>query len=453
MDPAKKIDDSSAVEKPNEINTNWHQTCPTPTDYLQPRSGNPDIAPRETKTSHEIFASKSFANPTCPAASVTLDRTRDATSDEIMSDNPDVEEAPQSPAKSLRTNQSTSDDEAADFNDVGDGEGDLGSQNSRDTGSEAGHSENEDDEEHRASNKPNSENACGDDYDYESFGSQYTTTSTVEYDQEKFETYQHKVAQLCRDIGCVDPVNIQRMKGGGFNRIIGLSIPSSNKEWILRIPRFTMDDDVSNELKDQVDVLLSLSRHDFLHVPLPIGYDSTTNNSLKSPYVIQERAQGTSLGAIFYTLPMSEKLQITAIVAKMLLKLETITFERPGRLIGSRKGPDFSPVTTLVPGEISIAGYREDGLEDRPIMEKQSFTDFITFLLDYRKSKQPNWPKLLEMCDRLKAIAKEMESAGLVRARDNDSILFHWDLSAANIMIKKVAAMPETNAHEEPCPE
>jgi hypothetical protein len=79
-------------------------------------------------------------------------------------------------------------------------------------------------------------------------------------------------------------------------------------------------------------------------------------------------------------------------------------------------------------------------------MENQSFPDFIATLLDYRKSKNADWPELLGMWDRLKAIAKEIESAGLVRASDNDSVLFHWDFSSSNIMIKKVAVLPDPDS-------
>lgn len=259
-----------------------------------------------------------------------------------------------------------------------------------------------------------------------------------EYEQEPFETYQHKVSQLCHDLGYGEPSKIERMKGGGYNRVIGLTLQSGQKhDYVLRIPRSALDEVLMGEIKDQVAVTLYLSRYDFLHVPVIAAFDTTVNNVLECQYVLQERIDGSSIQDIFYTLPLFEKLQITRAVAKMLLQLESITLERPGRLVGTGDLPARSDTAPASANEIKITGYCNSFIEDLPVMEKQPLVSLITSLLEIRKQQNLDWDEMVERCERLQAIAREMVDAGLVRVTDNNCALWHWDFSAANVMIRR----------------
>jgi len=265
-------------------------------------------------------------------------------------------------------------------------------------------------------------------------------SSTIEYEQEPFETYQHKVAQLCRDIGYGKPSKVERMRGGGYNRVIGLTFPSGQQhEYILRIPRSALDEVERGEIKDQVAVALYLSRYDFLHVPAIAAFDTTVNNVIKSQYVLQERIDGIAIQDIFYTLPISQKLEITTVVAKMLIQLETVTLEKPGRLVGTGDLSDLSHVAPTSANEIKITGYRNNPVEDMPLVETQPLTSFITSLLEIRKQKNLDWDEMVVRCGRLQAIAKEMEEVGLMRPTDSECVLWHWDLSASNVMIRRAS--------------
>jgi len=264
-------------------------------------------------------------------------------------------------------------------------------------------------------------------------------SSTDEYCQEPFETYQHKVSQLCRDIGLGELLKIERMKGGSFNRVVGLTFPSpTQRDYVLRIPRSSLDEDQAHEIKDQVSVLLYLSQHGFLQVPRIAAFDITHNNALESQYVLMERLQGTCVQDVFYNLPLPEKLQITTIVAELLIKLESIGLDKPGRLIGTGDLPDRSHIAPVSANAINITGYRNNPMEDMPSFETQHIVPFITSLLDFRKQEDPDWDEMVERCERLQTIAKEMEGAGLIRNTDIDCVLWHWDLSARNILIRQV---------------
>ncbi|KAE9368667.1 hypothetical protein N431DRAFT_561037 [Stipitochalara longipes BDJ] len=261
-------------------------------------------------------------------------------------------------------------------------------------------------------------------------------SSTVEYEQEPFETYQYKAAQLCRNIGYGVPSKIERMKGGGYNRIIGLTFESGQqRDYVLRIPREALDEVEIDKIKDQVAVVLYLSQYDFLNIPVIAAFDTTVNNVLECQYVLQERIDGVAVQDVFYTLPLAEKLQITTAVAKTLLQLESVALERPGRLVGTGDLPNRSDVALTSTKEIKITGFANDPVEDLPLMEKQPLVSLIVSLLEIRKQRNIDWDEMVERCERLQAITKEMEAAGLMSNTDDYCVPWHWDLSAANIMI------------------
>jgi len=71
------------------------------------------------------------------------------------------------------------------------------------------------------------------------------------YAHEAFETFQFKVIQLCLNTGFGEPSEIQRMKGGAFNRVIGLAFALREPQsYVLRIPRIGMVEDISTEVKN-----------------------------------------------------------------------------------------------------------------------------------------------------------------------------------------------------------
>jgi hypothetical protein len=144
-------------------------------------------------------------------------------------------------------------------------------------------------------------------------------SSTFEYEQEPFETHQHKVLQLCRDIGYGEPAKIERRKGGSFNRIIGLEFASPKKlRYILHIPQHGTEFDESQDIKDQVATLDYVLQH--LPVTSAAAFDSTQNNVLASAYVLQERIPGVLLEDVFYDLPLAEKLQIATKIAELMIR-------------------------------------------------------------------------------------------------------------------------------------
>ncbi|KAH7391306.1 hypothetical protein BKA64DRAFT_677302 [Cadophora sp. MPI-SDFR-AT-0126] len=280
--------------------------------------------------------------------------------------------------------------------------------------------------------------------DEDNYDSESICSSTIQYCQEQFHIYKFKVIQLCRDIGLGEPRKIERMEGGSFNRVIGLTFPSGDKpEYVLRVPRYALDEDQTKDIIDQVSVQLHLAKCDSLPVASVAAYDSTTNNAINSQYVLQERLHGETLCDIFYDLPLCEKLQIATKTAEIILKLESIKVDKPGRLVGADDLPPFSHPPAVPLADIKISGFRDHPMSDGPGLEKQPLASFIWELLEHRKEIYEDMPHLVERCEKLQVIALEMQSAGLVRVADSDTVLWHWDLSASNILARQVTTPAE----------
>ncbi|PVI02219.1 hypothetical protein DM02DRAFT_523265 [Periconia macrospinosa] len=136
-------------------------------------------------------------------------------------------------------------------------------------------------------------------------------------DYEPFETYQHKVTQLAgQAFPKAQKITLERVRGGSENRTIGVNVFDSRpnifvriwqriltpcyptnqntaKQYILRIPRW------KNEfLEQQVAILRVVGSKTSLPVPKVVQYDTTSDNGLKSQYMIQNRIPGRPLKSI-----------------------------------------------------------------------------------------------------------------------------------------------------------
>ncbi|CZT47068.1 uncharacterized protein RSE6_07594 [Rhynchosporium secalis] len=170
---------------------------------------------------------------------------------------------------------------------------------------------------------------------------------------------------------------------------------------------------------DQVSIHLHLAKYDKFHIPSIVAWDATSNNAVKSEYVVQTKLQGASLHDVYYQLPLTERLEVATSVAEMLLSLESITFENPGRLTGTEEVPITSYRAPTSINAIQITGYRNNPVTNGPLMEKQPLPQFISALVEHRKERHSDWGVLGMKCDQLKEITVEMQRAGMFRIADN----------------------------------
>ncbi len=326
-------------------------------------------------------------------------------------------------------------------------------------------------------------------------------TSTMEYGQTPFDQYTHQVKELChllwppspkvaQDVktsrvgrllannrvpGVLLPKRsrsarasappkeflIERLKGGGYNRIIGITIKHSIDEepvrLILRVPRF---DDARPDL--ELAVLKFIRHHTSIPVPEVKYFDLTSNNPLKKCYVIQNRIPGYDLQTdgtaptCYPNLNHEQKCTFAKEFALLLLQLQDIMHPFPG-LIEASANSDDDRSFTVRPFDLETCLGRAP---EQDLTDKFPFFDVRPFVKDWKPSGKPpfdettyyfmlaqfgRWKALELRCDpasigwmkhydRLVTMARQMDDLGLLG--DDENCICHLDLLGAprNIM-------------------
>ena len=204
-------------------------------------------------------------------------------------------------------------------------------------------------------------------------------TSTEEYCQNPFEEFSLQVMQLCENLwkeqttsehdsdptspthnGCpakAVPSNpkefiLEKMKGGGFNRVIGIDIIDSREgsgestRLVLRVPRF-----VHARPDRDVATLRFVRKYTSIPVPEVVRYDFTKNNPLGSPYLVQARIPGHNLQSdsspsCYPNLSHKQKCIVAKEVGRILREIQAVEHSAPGH-IEANFDPDGSEGYTV----------------------------------------------------------------------------------------------------------
>ena len=198
-------------------------------------------------------------------------------------------------------------------------------------------------------------------------------TSTEEYCQIPFEEYSLQVKQLCEQLwstqpyprsiddsidqvnrqsaGIVEPSGfhefiIEKMKGGGFNRVIGIDVTNpgnltaGTRRVVLRIPRFN-----NARLDRDIAALRFVRKHTSIPVPEIVTYDLTKANPLDSPYLVQTRIQGHDLqanpGPNYYpNLSHNQKCTVAKELGRILREIQSVEHSSPGLIEAAKESQD-----------------------------------------------------------------------------------------------------------------
>ncbi|KAF5868469.1 uncharacterized protein Bfra_012379 [Botrytis fragariae] len=280
-----------------------------------------------------------------------------------------------------------------------------------------------------------------DDFIHEDIGSNKTSikdrsltgSSTYMYEKEPFDTYRCKVNQLCIDIGLVEPSTIKHLDGGSYNRVIGLPFRSDSgiQRRILRIPqKWDMKWSKQTDIQNQAEINMWLQKFAFLHVPKVLAIDTTAANSLKSPSVLQERIQGIPLDDLFFEVPtqlaMSMRLEVVNTIAEFIIKLETTTLDKPGRLVGTHAVPWTSTSVACSASRIEFAGFSRNFMESAPPLENQDLYSLLPTMIKahqtIRTQNDAQW---------------EMSAKHFFKSSDSINVLWHWYLEPRHIFVGK----------------
>ncbi|PMD41799.1 hypothetical protein L207DRAFT_565571 [Hyaloscypha variabilis F] len=219
------------------------------------------------------------------------------------------------------------------------------------------------------------------------------------------------------------------MHGGGFNRIVGIFVTSSESptasQYVLRVPRF----DASRLDRDLAPLQL-LRRRSKIKVPEVTAFDTTSHNVLESPYMIQTRIPGSPLFPAYPDLPYELKYDIAYELGRVFSELNSIRSVVAGRLtLSPSQGPlRIQPFNNMDPDATVL-------YENGPPAQKPS--DMLLALLEYKKelvvAEGPKQSFRVSFFDSFIVVASEMSARGLFD--DNYYCLCHPDLEPRNILV------------------
>ena len=295
--------------------------------------------------------------------------------------------------------------------------------------------------------------------------SAHSYTSTIGYNQEPWDEYRSRVEKLCNSLWPVPKSisarlskrlrtkkllrsilppsqvpTIERLQGGDYNRITGLTLPlpkgRGTQKLILRTNRW------GEGRPDREAAILDYVRQKTtIPVPEVVKKDFTCNNALEKAYVIQKRIPGGDLNSIWESLSHSQRCSVArelGCVVKTLLSLESSV---PGLIEAVPKPTGFASDFRIVPLEVKEPG--EEATEEQASelssqeslpLTHQTIGEFFKFQFGRWLAMAQTRPfeRVTNLFTRLLEIVCEMNCMGLFNSATY--CLCHVDLHSRNIM-------------------
>ena len=259
-------------------------------------------------------------------------------------------------------------------------------------------------------------------------------TTTIVYGHETWEDFVPRVHQLCRQLWPSasedEDFIVKKLRGGSYNRIIGietpLSISGTQNRYILRIPRFEFA---------QQERELAIARYVRQHTSIPtaeiIFFDATSENPLSEPYVVQSKIPGQDLQVAYPKLTHEQKLDVAEQWGRMLLSELTVKNDFAG-VVHATTDETGAEIFGVRPFEVDPP---DDDTQDVRLLSKQSILD--TLIIQFERwdaADRRLYPDdELDHFELLTIVAKEMNAAGLFS--DSFFSLCHLDLAPRNVMV------------------
>lgn len=305
-----------------------------------------------------------------------------------------------------------------------------------------------------------------------SSGTDASSTSTTCYEQEPFSTFKASVEILCTTSLWpsipLKQITIERMRGGAYNRIIGITIPANTFEappedrptaeaYVLRIPRGKR-----TRIEQEIAILCLIRENTTIPVPELIRFDLTSNNPIDSKYSLQQKIPGVPLFDVYLKISQSERLSIVRQLAQILLDIHGLHSLTPGlpeavkfenrKLVPEIKIVDFRIKTFIdFSGEILWGGMEDDAAKPKTMFRLfiDQFDAWQRFGQNCDRGEEED-----QLMERFRKVTLEMKTLCLLP--EMPYVLFHPDFAPQNIMVCKLDedsecdSKPLTKLHSEP---
>lgn len=215
--------------------------------------------------------------------------------------------------------------------------------------------------------------------------SEHSETSTLKYDQESYDLFKARVEKLCESLWpprrsikqslsnsklaarmrangflrlfVPSPIQegplIERLKGGDYNRITGITLPLAkgeedrNRNLILRVPRW------GQGRTERVAATLDYVRQNSsIPVATIIAKDFSNDDPLKSPYILQSRISGCNLEVLWTDLSHSQRCTVAREIGRVIRSLMTLESPVTGHVEASSRDTENAKLYTIVPFDL-----------------------------------------------------------------------------------------------------
>lgn len=292
-----------------------------------------------------------------------------------------------------------------------------------------------------------------------------TPSSTIYYEQESFDSIRHKAVDLARSTiwpgsDLDDQVTVERLKGGSFNRVIGLTLTrreTTNQDAtssqhieplfserrvqsILRIPRYD-----SAQIAADVAALLFARRYLGTQVPQVITFDKTDDNILQKPYMIQNRLNGRPVLYIYPELGHGQKCRVARDLGRAFRKMLAVRSTQIGSLVLMQDDKTRDAEFGVIPWRPHIF-WREAETDEVIAYSEGAATESTAELLRTRFRKElalilrslaegVEDPLSEALYGAFCSMASELDADGWFKHCDGYITLAHLDLEPRNIMV------------------
>ncbi|KAK0660071.1 hypothetical protein QBC41DRAFT_384136 [Cercophora samala] len=168
-------------------------------------------------------------------------------------------------------------------------------------------------------------------------------SDSVIYQVEPFVTYQDRIRTLAREVLWKDVSDedlvVERLGNGSYNRVIGIARQGNGvtgkMEYVVRIPWNHEKDDLEKDIAP----LLFVKEKTQIPSPDVIVYDSTPDNVLESPYVIQSRVPGVNAHSIIMKNDEAHKIthdgwcKLAYDLGRVVNQMLSVHNNKPGQLV------------------------------------------------------------------------------------------------------------------------
>lgn len=304
-------------------------------------------------------------------------------------------------------------------------------------------------------------------------GSNGSTTSTLEFGHEPFAEFRSRVKALCEvlwpprqsrrqrisDSRFVSKLHlrplilplvprppsyqIERLRGGTFNRVIGVTVTDPKKkgycnEFVIRIPR-----GAQARLDRELSALSFVRSRTSIPLAEATIVDFTDRSVVGSPYTIYKRVPGCDLSEVWDQLSHKQRMIVAQEVGNIFRTLMDVTSPVAGRIESFSKHRTGFQDLTVLPFALKLHGE----IVEEPQYERLSDIPNSTataptadwFASQFGRWRALTWPHSnvftgvnVNHWDRLIDVVSEMAFAGLFKA--DEFCFMHRDLFPRNMM-------------------